>query len=253
VNSDELKAEANKDPTESPYRVSVLYGDHGKRKTTTACSMVHRKGLLLSSDASWKVLLNDRHKELYSKLKIITLEGFSQLNYIDFEDYDTIIWDTVSQSVDVFIDLLYDQGKWASKNGGSGGYREQIITTNPELKGLEILSPMDYRVTRDAIRPAMNKLFKETEAHIIFTSQMTEPLPGLSKDQRNRPSIPAATFKIIGTRADIIGQIKPHNRKFVIDCSEDSLTVLGKSRIEGLQGQIDLDTFVKTYKEIVFK
>lgn len=260
VTLEELKAEANKDATTSKYRVSVLYGDYGKRKTSTACAMVSERGLLLSSDDSWKVLLNPRHSETYSKIKVTPLEGISQLEYIDFDGYDTIIWDTVSQSVDVFLDLLYDKGKWTN-NQGRPAYREQVIVDKldpksleyKELKDLEALAPIDYRVTRDRLRPAFNKLFRETNAHIIFTSQVTEPIPGLSKDQRNRPAIPAATFKIIGTRADLIAYITPNSSRFSANLAENSLTFLAKSRIEGLQGKMDLEDFVTKYKEIVFK
>lgn len=245
---DEYIKEANKDATTSKYRVSVLYGDYGKRKTCTASAMVNERGLLLSSDDSWKVLLNDRHKAVFSKIDVIKLEGIKQLEYVEMGKYDTIIWDTVSQSVDVFLDLLYDKSDWAGK------YREKLKTTSEELKDLEILAAVDYRVTRDYLRPAFNRLFLETKAHIIFTSQMTEPLPGLSSNMIKRPSIPASTFKIIGTRADIIAQTKPAGRgKFIADMTEDSLTSLGKSRIEGLQGAMDLDSFVIRYKEIVFK
>jgi AAA domain len=248
---EELTVEANKDPTVDPHRVSVLYGDHGKRKTSTAVAMVKEKGLLLSSDDSWKVLLNERHRDIRDRVEIKSLTGISQLDYTNMSEYDTIIWDTVSQSVETFLDLLYDEGTWKGKEG-KPAFRDQIESKNPELKGLEILSPMDYRVVRDKLRPAFNKLFKETDAHIIFTSQMTEPFPGVG-NQKIRPSIPAATFKVIGTRADLIGYISPASgSKFSIDFSENSLSVLGKSRIEGIQGKMNLDDFVKTYKEIVF-
>lgn len=252
----ELKELANADPTTSPYRVSVLYGDYGKRKTSTACKMVDNKGLLLSSDDSWKVLLNARHAEVYEKITVRELDYISRLDYIDTSGYDTIIWDTVSQSVDTFLDVLYDEASWSSKSGTSA-YREQLLSKdpknkNPELQGLEALAPIDYRVTRDKLRPYFNRLFRETNAHIIFTSQMVEPLPGLSKDQRFRPSIPAATFKTIATRADIIANITGDNNKFFANMSEGSITSLGKSRIEGLQGKMDLDAFVTKYKEIVF-
>lgn len=254
LSEEELIKEANKDATVSPNYVSVIYGDYGSRKTCTAVSMVKEKGLLLSSDDSWKVLLNPRHSDIYAKVKdsIKPLTGLSQLEYVNFEGFDTIIWDTVSQSVDVFLDLLYDKGKWPSKGGSGSGYREQIITSDKELKGLEVLAPMDYRVTRDAIRPALNKLFLETKAHIIFTSQMTEPMPGLSQNQQKRPSIPASTFKIIGTRADIIAHTKGIGNKFTADVTQN-LTQLGKSRIESIQGAMDLETFVQKYKETVFK
>ncbi len=244
---DEYVQEANRDATSSRYRVSVLYGDHGKRKTTTAASMVNEKGLLISSDDSWKVLLNDRHKTLYDKLKIIPYDGISQLEFVDFDGYDTIIWDTVSQSIDEYIDLLYDQGSWGGK------YREKISSKHKDLQNVSVLAPMDYRVLRDVFRPVLNRLFEKTKAHIIFTSQYKEPIPGLSKDSAVRPDIPAATFKIIGTRADIIGYLQPAARgKFTIDVTENSVVSLGKSRIEGLEGKMDLDSFVNNYRKIVF-
>ncbi len=255
---EELIVEANKDPTVDPHRVSILYGDHGKRKTTTAVSMVNERGLLLSSDDSWKVLLNDRHKEIRDRVEVKSLTGISQLDYINFEGYDTIIWDTVSQSVDEYLDKIYDKGKWIGRDGRPA-FREHIVPKDPkdkdpDLENIEILAPVDYRVIRDKLRPTFNRLFKETDAHIIFTSQFTEPIPGMSKDAKVRPSIPAATFKVIGTRADIIGYVTPGNGgKFSIDMSENSLTMLGKSRIEGLQGKMNLDDFVTRYKEIVFK
>jgi len=244
---DELKEIANQDATTSAYRVTVLYGDFGKRKTTTACSMVDEKGLLLSSDDSWKVLLNERHRTLSSKFKIVKLQGLSQLQYIDFSGYDTIIWDTISKSVDRYLDLLYDEADWGGK------FREKLSTKNPDLKNVDILAPTDYRVTRDIFRPTLDRLFNNTEAHIIFTSQVKEPIKGLSPDMVKRPDVPPATFKIIAERADLIVNLRPENRGFVADLTENSLTILAKSRIEGLQGKMNLDDFVTKYKEIVFK
>jgi hypothetical protein len=243
--SDLTKA-ANEEVSLSPYRVTVLYGDHGKRKTTTACSMVNEKGLLLNSDDSWKTLLKSRHKDIFDKLKIISYHGLSQLEHIDFNDYDTVIWDTFSASVDMYIDLLYDTAKWKD-----GKYREKIITDNKDLKGLEILAPMDYRVTRDIFRPALDKLLK-LPVHWVFTSQVNEPIKGLSPDMTKKPAIPNSTFKILARKADIIGQILPVNKKFMIHMEEDSISYLGKSRIEGIEGKMNVEDFVVKYKEIAF-
>lgn len=243
----EYREEANRDATVSPKRVSVLYGDIGKRKTTTACSMVNERGLLLSSDDSWKVLLNSKHEELFKKVKVISFKGLSQLDFIDFDGYDTIIWDTVSKSVDSYLDLLYDRADWAGK------YRDKINTKDPRLKNVEVLAPMDYRVTRDIFRPVLDRLFNEVNAHIILTSQHKEPIKGLSATMTIRPDVPAATFKVIGERADIIANLRPENRKFVADLTEFSLAYHAKSRIESLQGKMDLDDFITKYKETVFK
>ena len=244
--SSNIKELANQDPTVNPYWVSVIYGDYGKRKTVTACSMVNERGLLLSSDDSWKVLLNKRHKNIDSKIKKIKLSGLSQFDYIDFVGYDTIIWDTVSRSVADFISLLLKHSKWGGNN------REKLITAHTELKNLENVGISDYRVTRDKFEPIFYKLF-ELPAHLIFVAQATEPFPGLSKDQRIRPMIPAATFQPIAERADLIVNLRPENRKFVADLTEGSLAYLAKSRIEGLQGKMDLDDFITEYKEFVFK
>lgn len=243
----ELKEKANEEVTLDPKYVTVLYAEYGKRKTITACRMVNERGLLLTTDDSWKTLLKSQHKEVYDKVKIVKLDGLSQIEYINKDSFDTIIWDTISQSVEHYLDILYDESNWGGK------YREKIQTTNKELKGLEILSPMDYRVTRDMFRPALNQLFNKQSAHIIFTSQMRIPVPGLSPDSMHRPDIPAGTFKIIATRADIIANLRPVGKRFIADVTENSMAYLGKSRIEGIQDQMDLDSFVKTYKEFVFK
>jgi hypothetical protein len=245
----DLLTEANKEADiPSPWWVTVLYGDYGYRKTTTACSLIQERGLLLSTDHSWKVLLDPIHKDLLRKVKVVPLTGLSQLRYLDFNGYDTIIWDTISQSVDTYLDLLMDKATWGGK------YREKIQTKEPELTALhtETLSLPDYRFTRDNFRPILNRLFNETSSHIVFTSQMTTPIPGMGANQQKRPSIPEATFKIIGTRADIIGEIKPQGNKFVVDVIQ-SLSHLGKSRISSIRGSMDQDAFVSAYKERVFK
>jgi AAA domain len=244
----EYEEEANKEVSTSPWFVSVLYGDYGSGKTTAACSMVKERGLLISSDDSWKVLLKPSNKELYAKFdngkNIKGYEGLSQLKYIDFSGIDTVVWDTFSQSVDMFLDLLYDEAKW------SGSERGKIITKNLDLKDTETLGFVDYRVTRDKFRPVLNRLFRETDAHIIFTSQMKEPVMG--SDKKIRPSVPQATFSIVGTRADIIGMCRDESGKFVVDVTQN-LTQLGKTRIEGIQGKMPVATFVSKYKETVFR
>lgn len=250
ANDTDLATEANLVPTLNPRRVTVLYADYGKRKTTTACSMVNKRGLLLSTDDSWDVLVNERHKELAEKITVVDLKGLSQLKYIKFDDYDTVIWDTMSGSVDRFLDLVYAKATWAGK------YREKLSVQSgvkdEDLKDLALLSPMDYRLTRDVLRPHVDFLLRSTNAHLIVTSQVKEATP-LDKNSITRPDVPASSFKLIGTRANLIGYITPAGRgKFQIDLNESSQAFIGKSRIEGLQDRMDLDTFIATYKRIVF-
>lgn len=243
---EDLKKLANREVSEGYHnRTTVLYGDYGKRKTVTACSMVKERGLLLSSDGSWEVLEKKEHTELRHRLRIVELDGLSQFKYLDLEGFDTIIWDTVSRSVSDFVSLLLKHAKW------SGNNRERLITSHQELKELESPSLADYRVVRDTFEPLFRQLFN-TSSHLIFVSQMTEPIPGLGKDQRNRPMLPAATFQPIAERAALIANLRPDGRRFVADVTEGSAAYLAKSRIEGLQGKMDLDSFVSKYREVVF-
>lgn len=242
----ELKEAANRSPVLLPWWVTILYGDFGTRKTTTACSMVNKRGLLISADNSWKVLLNERHRGVYEKLHIVAYDSLKQLDYLDFNSYDTIIWDPISISVDGWLDMLHDHAKW------SGNQRETITSDLPELKGKQNLGFIDYRFTRDSFRPVLNRLFKETQAHLIFTSHMRVPVPGMGKNQQKRPAIPEATFSILGIQADLIAMCSGEGTKYTADVT-NSLTQLGKSRFETIQGKMSLDEFVSKYKEKVFK
>ena len=110
---------------------------------------------------------------------------------------------------------------------------------------------MDYRVTRDTLRPVIKKLFEGCNSHIVINAQVKKPMAGLSTDTQMRPDIPAATFKIIGVKATLIGHTKPISGKYVIDFT-NNLTQLGKTRIEGIEGSMDHQTFITKYKERVF-
>lgn len=233
-----------------PETITVLYGDTGKRKTTTACGMIKKSGLLISADGSWKVLKKKIHAEIRKRVtNIVEFQGFSQLPVIKYENYDTAILDPVSEVIDYYLDLLSDKGGWGVTKGA---YRETIKSDDPELKGAAILHPIDYRVTRDKFRPVFRRLF-EAPVHIIFTAHVNEPIKGLSVDGTLRPAIPNSTWKIIGRHADLIGYISPKSGGFNIDLRENNPFAIGKSRIEGIEGQMNLDDFVKKYRQIVLQ
>jgi hypothetical protein len=67
-----------------------------------------------------------------------------------------------------------------------------------------------------------------------------------------KPAIPQSTFKILAQMADIIGYINPVNKTFKMHMEANSLSYLGKSRIQGIEGVMDVDNFVTKYKEMAF-
>lgn len=223
--------------------ITVLYGEFGKRKTTTACSMIKNKGLLISADGTWIVLLKPEHRDLRDKVTIVEYEGLSQLERIDYSPYDTIILDTANEVVDQYLDMLYDKADWGGK------FRERINTKEPELKGTTIIAQADYRVLRDKLRPVIRKLLAQP-AHVIFTAHVTEPVAGLTTDLTKRPNVPPSIWKILGRLAHIIGYIDSSSKGFTINVDEGSTACVGKSQVLGISGRMSLDTFVNKYKEL---
>lgn len=236
-----LEDEALQPPEVSPFFVTCLYGEFGKRKTTTACSLVREKGLLISADNSWKVLKRERHGSLFDKVTIIGYDGLSQLDYIDYEDFDTVIFDTLSKMVDNYLDLLLDKANWGGRN-----FRESLSSREKELKGIEVPAPMDYRVVRDQFRPAFTRLM-EAKAHKVFTFHVNDPIEGLSKDTVRRPRMPASTWSMIAELADVIGWLRGGRKGFTISVDENSLAYIGKSRLDGIEGEMSIEAFIEAY------
>lgn len=234
----------------TPYWITVLYSEFGKRKTTTACSMIKEKGLLVTADNSWRVLLKPIHMDLFEKVTIVTYESRSQLLHIDYSKFDTIIFDTFSKMVAMYLDLLFDKANWGGK------YRDKLVLARglselerADLEGTEKNAPADYMVLRDKFRPVLDRVFK-TEAHKIFTSHVTNPIQGLSTDLTKRPSIPDKTFQIVGEAADVIGYLEGSGKKGItVNVDENAAYCVGKSRIQGIEGKMDWGMFISTYKE----
>lgn len=235
-----LSEEAMQPPVASSKFITCLYGEFGKRKTTTACSLVQESGLLISADNSWKVLNRERHGDLLDKITIVGYDGLSQLDYIDYEDYDTVICDTTSKMIDNYIDMLLDKAKW------DRNFRETLISKEKELKGIEVPGVQDYRVVRDQFRPALTRLM-ETSVHKVFTFHVNDPIEGLSKDTVRRPRVPASTWSMIAEMADVIGWLRGGRKGFTISVDENSLAYIGKSRLDGVEGEMSIDSFIEAY------
>lgn len=235
-----LTDKAMQSPELSPYNIICLYGEFGKRKTTTACSLIQSNGLLISSDNSWKVLNRTQHKDLLDKTTIVRYDGLSQLEHIEYEGFDTIIFDTFGKMVDNYLDILLDNADWG------GRYREKLSSKEKSLSGLSVPAPIDYRVTRDQFRPHLNRIMN-LPAHKIFTFHVNDPIEGLSADTTRKPRIPASTWSMIAELADIIGWLRGGRKGFTVSVDENSLAYVGKSRIDGIEGEMKQEDFINVY------
>lgn len=228
----------------SSYKVTVLYGKTGKRKTTTSLSLVKESGLLVSADNSWDVLEKSIHEDLRKKTTLVIYEGLSQLRSLRFEDYDTVVLDTFDAMVDMYLDMLLQHAKWPS------GYREKLTSAHPELQNVTNRGQPDYAVVRDKFRPVVEQLVA-APVHVVFNCHQNEPTKGLNTDLTIRPRLPQATWLLISRPASIVGYLTTRNREFVINVDEASSAYAAKSRVDGISGVMPLDTFVKRYHERV--
>lgn len=233
------------DLQESSHKLIVLYGETGKRKTTTSIEMVKELGLYISADNSWQVLKKSIHNDLRKKVKLVMYDGMSMFDYLDYTPYDTIINDTFTSIVDRYLDVLLVNSNWGGK------YRDKLVSDDPAFKGLSTTAPIDYKLTRDMFRPLIVKLM-ELPMHKIFIMHVNDPIPGLSKDLSKHPRLPGATWQVVKEFANVIGYIEGDDRKgFTVGMDESSMAYVGKSQIEGLSGKMKLEDFIKTYKELL--
>lgn len=222
------------------YPLICLYGEFGKRKTTTACGLIVEHGLLISADNSWKVLKRTIHKDLLDKTELVVYDGLSQLEYINYTNYDTVIFDTFSKMVDNYLDLLLDNATW-------GGYREKLKSEREDLKGLEVVAPIDYRVLRDQFRPVLSHIMAQPVTK-VFTFHVNDPIPGLSKDDTRKPRIPNSTWSMIAELADVIGYLHSKGKEIVVGVDEKRFGYVGKSRIDGVEGEMPIAEFIAAIK-----
>ena len=238
--------------SDSKYRATVLYADTGKRKTTTALHMILNKGLYVAADNSWQVLLDPMHKDLLEKIDggFVEYDSLSQLKYLEPEGRDTIVLDTVTRMADKYLNLVTEKGTWSRGTG----YREVISTTDPELKGAASAASVDYLLLRDKFRPIIEQLILDYPCHIIFLMHAQFPTD-MSKGAVNgsyiRPRLSPATWQIIAELANIVGYISGGKAKsgFEVNVDEASTVYLGKSQVAGIKKHLDLDDFVRIYKE----
>jgi hypothetical protein len=227
----------------SPFWTTVLYGETGKRKTTTACEMVKKSGILLCADDSWKILHKGIHIQIKNKVRLVEYEGLTQIENLDFTDVDTVILDPINAMVEDYLDLLFEKANWGGK------YRDILSTTDPRLKGTSTTAPIDYKVTRDKFRPIFRGLVR-APVHVIFTAHVANPIPGLSKDLTKRPSLPEATWNVLARFADVVAFLEGNDKKgFTANVDESVTYCVAKSRIEGISGKMDLGKFVDAYHD----
>ena len=225
------------------YFNGVLYGDFGKRKTTTALRLSRKRAVLLHADRGWNVIRN--HPDEFTPENVLPLryEGLAQVRAIleavvgkqePFDDVDLIVLDTFSQMQENYID-------WLNENFQIFG-REKAVplpgrkgTDGKPLQEVSITGLPDYHLTRNKMRPIIEALVM-APIDVVFLAHVREPNPmEISKGKlEKRPNVTEAVFKLLGRDATFIGYMEHNNKgEFTIDF-EPKKTLAAKSQIPAL-------------------
>ncbi len=238
----ELKELTDKisDPDERFYK-GVLYGNFGKRKTTTALRCSRSCATISHVDRGWNVALNFPDEfDLKPGGNVIPIEyeGLTQLKALieavmekqePFDRTDLIILDTVSQMQEKYIDFLgenfdiFGREKAVPKKAG-GGLKEISLTGLP-----------DYHLTRNKMRPVIELLVR-APIDVLFLAHVREPNPmEIQKGMTmRRPNVTEAVFNLLARDATFIGYMEHKKQEgFTIDFTPTARQV-AKSQIPTL-------------------
>lgn len=229
-----------------------LYGEYGVGKTIWSCSLVRKRGLLVSTDQGRNAIFN--HPDLLDKIDVVDYDGLAQLDGIGqaiteglekFTKYDVVIIDTISQIQEEYLDWLNENYKW------SGNHREKANANRGSgLAELETIGLPDYKVTRDNMRKPIKSLIK-APVDVVFIAHLREP--SAMEQQKGklvrRPTLTEAVFKLIAREVSFMGLMEREGAKRTIQFKTDRKTV-SKSQIQALDDQVlDAEEASKLLKE----
>lgn len=222
---------------EPRYLRAMLYGDPGMGKTDLMAKMAHaatpldQRMILISSDSAWVTIL--KYPEIAARTKKYNFDGFSQLKAIarakieglpEYADLGTVMWDTVSRSVDRVLRNLVD-----GKRTNAAIAKQQL---DPLLEGYP-----HYRLAERALSETV-ELLNKAQMNVIYTAHLREPTEK-DKDKGKayiRPSMPEASFKVVAEEVALIGflskEARGNNRQIQL---EGTKTVTAKSQISTIE------------------
>lgn len=243
----------------------VLYGDFGVRKTTTSLRCSRGRAVLLHADRGWNVVRN--HPEEFNEDNVIALayDGLSQVKAIieaclegqaPFVGVDTIIWDTVSQSQEMYIDFLNENFDLFGREKGKIKPGKVVKDDKGRpINEISITGLPDYHLTRNKMRPIIEALVT-APIDVLFLAHTREPgAMEIAKGKlEKRPNVTEAVYKLLGRDATFIGFMEKNDKKkeFTIDFAPSN-TVSAKSQIASLTDKkinsADLPQFLWDWKE----
>lgn len=236
------------------YLKAIIYGDAGRHKTVTSCSL--GKTLLLAADPGWVSVKN--HPDIWKDTTPIPFLGFRQLETLalalfwqegEYAEYDTFVVDTLAFIQENYVDDLLRAGKFNKDT------RPSFTVTNPkaaeDLVIKELPGVDDYHAAKNVLRGPCRDLIK-APVNVIFIAHEREPNREEIKSGYRliRPDVTEALYKIIFRDAHLVGRTSKNSKgQRIIDFNGTDRQA-AKSRIAMLNDrQILAEDFPKVIKK----
>lgn len=179
---------------------ACLYGDFGVGKTTLAGKIAKVVGgeiCLINTDSAWTTLQRD--EELAKRITRYQFDSLPQIRMIvqahnegiePFVNYRTLIWDTVTTSIDR---VLRELVRLKPETGGNH--------PDPTLEAYK-----HYRLAANSLKDTVD-LIKESDLNVIYTGHVRTPTDGDKSKEKFaiRPNSPEASYNVIGQEVNLIG------------------------------------------------
>lgn len=185
--------------TERKLFRGFLYGDFGVGKTHMAGQIAKVIGgpiCLITTDSAWTTLLKDPEiadlttRYQFDSLAAVRMMVEAHIEGIEpYASYKTLIWDTVTTSIDNVLRDLVELKKFPTEQ------RDPTLEAYPH-----------YRMASNSLKKTVD-LIKESDLHVIYTGHVKFPSEA---DQRKkkfaiRPTGPEASYYVVGQEVNLIG------------------------------------------------
>lgn len=187
-------------PVATQKRISrfLLYGDPGIGKSTLAAmiaSMIGDRTIMVTTDPNWVAI--NKFPEISKNVDQTNFDSYAQVRLLlearemgvaPYCEYDTMIWDTVSTSVDKMVRLSVKVNDFKDR-------RDPNIAGRP-----------DYYLAAQGLKDTL-EMINESDLNVIYTAHV--------KDYENetalRANMPGASYEALAQGVQAIGFV--HRKK----------------------------------------
>lgn len=222
---------------------AYVYGDPGVGKTdffVKICRELNLSPIWVTADSGYSTVL--KYPDVAERTYFTNFDSFSQLRLLaqahdeghePFCNYDTLIWDTVSTSVNNTLRELVKIKPLSQDN-------KPITVRELGDPSLAIEAWGHYRMVESLMKtlvPVLNK----SGMHIFYSAHIRDPTDKDKEKKRFaiRPAGPEATYRVIAQEANLLGWLYKEGKERLIQF-EPTLRETAKTQIPTIQE--------KTYK-----